>query len=323
MKKIYKLVRDIKKTAYLQFIVILLFSTCNLFSFGSKQVASAQAQVSVSEQSIVPPPPTRAELVMKAIFEAYRDQVDKVEFQNGDWTILMNGKLYYYAGGRILPENYLENADKYRPYQFYQYTEELPQWVERTPQDIERFRSWVSNRSQTTLQRSGFFLNELMSASTRAETEKQLVKINFLGKSTRVHKCIQQKLAVVEERIKAAAKTDAALQKWIDTLGSLEGYGWRNIADTQSRSYHAYGLAVDLLPKSLGGKQTYWLWTSKYRNDWWNVSYNERYHPPDAVIKAFEANGFIWGGKWPMFDTMHFEYRPEVLFLNGMPPTEK
>jgi hypothetical protein len=30
--------------------------------------------------------------------------------------------------------------------------------------------------------------------------------------------------------------------------------------------------------------------------------------------------GFIWGGKWLFFDTMHFEYRPEILILSGMPP---
>jgi hypothetical protein len=325
MREIYKLVNDIIKIVYLQFIVIFLFSACNLFSFGSKQVTPASEAKLVSEPEPPPviPPPTRAELVMKAIFEAYRDQIDKVEFQNDDWTILMKGKLYYYAGGRILPENYLDKADKYMPYQFYHYTEELPPWVERTPEEIERFKNWTKNRSQNKLQRSGFFLDELMSASTRAETENQLVRINFLGKTAKVHKIIQQKLVIIEERIKAAAKTDNVLQKWIDNLGSLEGYGWRYIADTHSRSYHAYGLAVDLLPKSLGGKQTYWLWTSQNREDWWNVSYKERYHPPEAVIKAFEANGFIWGGKWPLFDTMHFEYRPEVLYLNGMPPTYK
>jgi len=319
MKEINKLVNDIIKIAYFQFIVIFLFSACNLFSSGSKQATSVAKPTPVPEQAVVPPPPTRAELVMKAIFEAYRDQIDKVEFINNDWAFLLKGKWYYYANGKILPENYLENVDKYMPYQFYRYTEELPPWVERTPEEIERYKNWTTNRSQNKLQRSGFFLDELMSASTRAETENQLVRINFLGKTAKVHKIIQPKLVIIEEQIKADAKIDNTLQKWIDNLGSLEGYGWRYIADTKARSYHAYGLAVDLLPKSLGGKQTYWLWTSQNRNDWWNVSYNERYHPPTAVIKAFEANGFIWGGKWPMFDTMHFEYRPEVLILNGMP----
>jgi hypothetical protein len=28
---------------------------------------------------------------------------------------------------------------------------------------------------------------------------------------------------------------------------------------------------------------------------------------------VFERQGFIWGGKWWHFDTMHFEYRPEII----------
>jgi hypothetical protein len=298
--------------------VIFILSACNLFSSGSKQ----SVKESVPEEPVIPKP-TRAELVMKAIFNAYSEQIEKVEFQNDDWTILVKDKWYYYAGGRILPENQLENAEKYRPYQFYQYSAELPAIVERSPQDVERFKSWTSQRSQNALKRSGFFWDELWQASTRAETEKQLEKITFLGKTTRVHKGIKEKVAVVEEQIRAVAMIDNTIQTWINNLGSLEGYGWRNIANTSSRSYHSYGLAIDLLPKSLAGKQTYWLWTSQNRDDWWNVSYNDRYHPPAEVIKIFEANGFVWGGKWLMFDTMHFEYRPEVLFLNGMPPIEK
>jgi D-alanyl-D-alanine carboxypeptidase len=27
----------------------------------------------------------------------------------------------------------------------------------------------------------------------------------------------------------------------------------------------------------------------------------------------FEQHGFIWGGKWYHYDTMHFEYRPEII----------
>ena len=326
MKKRSKLVIDILKIAYLQFIVIFLFSAYNLFSSGSRQIVhtSMSEPTPVSEQPVVPPPPpTRAELVMKAIFEAYRDQIDQVEFRNDDWAILMKGKWYYYAGGRLLPENQLENAESYRPYQFYQYPVDLPPITARTPEEIERFKSWTTPRGQNILKRSGFFYDELLSAATRAETERQIVRISFLGKTPKVHKLIQQKLAVIEEHIYAAAKIDNTVKKWIDNLAPVEAYNWRNIANTQSRSYHSYGLAIDLLPKSLGNKQTYWLWTSDHREDWWNVPYKERYHPPEAVIKIFESYGFVWGGKWIMFDTMHFEYRPEVFYLNGMPPAEK
>ena len=34
---------------------------------------------------------------------------------------------------------------------------------------------------------------------------------------------------------------------------------------------------------------------------------------PQVVVAAFEAEGFIWGGRWYHYDTMHFEYRPELL----------
>jgi hypothetical protein len=36
------------------------------------------------------------------------------------------------------------------------------------------------------------------------------------------------------------------------------------------------------------------------------------------VVRYFEDEGFVWGGKWLMFDTIHFEYRPEILVLNGL-----
>ena len=34
---------------------------------------------------------------------------------------------------------------------------------------------------------------------------------------------------------------------------------------------------------------------------------------PHRIVEIFERHGFIWGGKWYHYDTMHFEYRPELL----------
>ena len=36
-------------------------------------------------------------------------------------------------------------------------------------------------------------------------------------------------------------------------------------------------------------------------------------HIPLEIVAIFERHGFIWGGKWSHYDTMHFEYRPELL----------
>ena len=34
---------------------------------------------------------------------------------------------------------------------------------------------------------------------------------------------------------------------------------------------------------------------------------------PKEIVDVFEKYGFIWGGRWYHYDTMHFEYRPEFL----------
>jgi len=265
--------------------------------------------------------PTRAEMVMNALQEAYPDKIEKVEFRNGDWAVLLRGTWYYYTGGRLLPENEFENYASYRTYQFYDYPEELPEWKAFSPEETERFRSWTSTRSESTIRRSNFFLDSLWQVSNdRTETENLMEKISFFGRSTKMHNGLHGKLMEIERQITSMGRTNPQIQAWMNSVDILEGYNWRNIAESQSRSYHSYGIAIDFLPSNLGGKQTYWLWTSQYREDWWNVKYSERYHPPLAVIRLFESYGFIWGGKWSLFDTMHFEYRPEILLINGLTP---
>jgi len=263
---------------------------------------------------------TRAEQVMRAFAEAYPRQIERVEFRGGDWTLLLRGTWYYYADGKLLPENLLANAASYSPQPFYNYQAELPPWRTLNAEENTRLRDMAINRSRNPPRRSPHFFDDLWRAHNRAESYDRVKTIRFLGKSTLVHHMILENLSIIEEQIMAAAANDPQVMAWKNNINSLDGWNWRNIADTQSRSFHAYGLAIDLLPRSLGGKETYWLWASNRRSDWWNISYNNRFHPPNKVIKIFETYGFIWGGKWLFFDTMHFEYRPEILILNGMPP---
>jgi hypothetical protein len=54
------------------------------------------------------------------------------------------------------------------------------------------------------------------------------------------------------------------------------------------------------------------------QRSWHRIPVSERWSPPQSVIEAFERHGFVWGGKWSHFDTIHFEYRPEILAYNRM-----
>ncbi|MCL1836720.1 MAG: M15 family metallopeptidase [Treponema sp.] len=268
--------------------------------------------------------PTRAELVTKALAAGYPGRVEKAEFRegrggiSGDWAVLVRGEWYYYAGGKLLPEELLDKADDYSPIAFYNYQRELPAWREPSAEQTARFGEMAANRQRGTRRRAPHFFDALWRAHDREESYQRVKSIRFLGHTVAVHYGILEELSLVEEHILAAAKADPQVQSWISNISEMAGWSWRNVANSQSRSYHSYGVAIDILPKSLGGRETYWLWASERKPDWWNIPYEDRFHPPDAVIKAFEAYGFVWGGKWPYFDTMHFEYRPEVFFLSGM-----
>jgi hypothetical protein len=48
------------------------------------------------------------------------------------------------------------------------------------------------------------------------------------------------------------------------------------------------------------------------------VPLERRWQPPEGVIRIFETEGFTWGGKWALYDNMHFEYRPELYEINRL-----
>ena len=261
-----------------------------------------------------PMPPSRAEQVARALVEAYPRRVLRAEFRNGDWAVLVRDTWFYYAEGRLLPEGLRDRVHEYSPIAFYNYPSELPPWTPPTPEQIARFRD-INNERAARRPRAPHFFNALYRAHTRNEAYDRVKTIRFLGHPVLVHYAILEDLSLVEELIQTAARTDPEVRAWINNIGSVVGWNWRNVVGSQSKSFHSYGVAVDILPRSAGGRAIYWLWAGSY---WWNIPHERRYHPPDVVIRAFESYGFVWGGKWLFFDTMHFEYRPEVIILNGM-----
>jgi hypothetical protein len=263
---------------------------------------------------------------MKALAAAYPERINRVEYRNGDWAVFLRetgappGTWYYYAGGRLLPEELRGRAGDFDPQPFYQYPAELPPWQPPSPEQAERFKNQADRRRLHPPRRSQHFYDALWRSHSREESWERVKSLRFLGHTVLVHYMILEELALVEEQILKESKTDSHIKQWVNSLDTLDGWNWRSIADTQSRSFHAYGAALDLLPKSLGGRETYWLWAARRNSDWWTIAYDRRIHPPEAVIRAFESHGFLWGGKWLFFDTMHFEYRPEILILNGLQP---
>jgi D-alanyl-D-alanine carboxypeptidase len=80
-------------------------------------------------------------------------------------------------------------------------------------------------------------------------------------------------------------------------------YNCRTGAGSNVRSMHAYAAAIDINTQY----SNYWRWSSPDTEPKW------KNHIPTEIVQAFERHGFIWGGYWYHYDTMHFEYRPEFL----------
>jgi hypothetical protein len=106
------------------------------------------------------------------------------------------------------------------------------------------------------------------------------------------------------EAVKELERLPASMTQYL--VPSAGTYNCRTIANTSRLSVHAFGAAIDVNAKFAD----YWEW-SKGKDG--KIVWKNRV--PGAIGEIFERHGFIWGAKWYHFDSMHFEYRPELIAL--------
>ena len=112
---------------------------------------------------------------------------------------------------------------------------------------------------------------------------------------------------VADQLTQVSHELDALPSPLIQYLVPMAGiYNCRPIAQTNRLSVHAFGAAIDINTKF----SDYWLWAKKPDG---SIAWRNRI--PREIVEIFERHGFIWGGRWYHFDTMHFEYRPELIAL--------
>jgi hypothetical protein len=274
-----------------------------------------------------------AEEVVKAFAAAFPGRVTEPEFRfsaadgRADWYFKLDDIPYAYASGCFLTLDEVAHSEDFRPLLIYRYRRQADDpeiednWNKLAAQVKSRRNSGTfSGRSRVSVnpdtERSPFY-ETLYACRTRKEAYEQQKRIGFLGRSVQVHKAITAPLAKVEAQILELEKIDKKITEWRQRLYSITSWNWRNVAGSENRSYHSYGIAIDLLEIQQPGKETYWQWTRDKGINWRTVTADQKLNPPDAVIRAFEEQGFIWGGTWPWYDTMHFEYRPELLILGS------
>jgi hypothetical protein len=149
------------------------------------------------------------------------------------------------------------------------------------------------------------FFNNVYGGSSK-QVQANLATVNFCGQQVQFNarNGAAAALGRVGQNLAALIKCKPELRKYIFPLGG--SVNWRSIAGTNRTSPHGWGIAFDLNPRY----GAYWRWQKSPSAA---SILNLRRSYPGEIVSIFEAQGFIWGGKWSHYDLMHFEYRPELL----------
>ncbi len=257
-------------------------------------------------------------LVLRSFLVSYPDEISGVDYDPvvKDWFMTVSDRRLYWASGRLLPLDRIGKKESYRAYVDYLYPEKTPDPASFSAETIAALNAdaLAESRSAAKAYEPSFY-DALYDGLTRRKIESHIVRFDYLGSRVSVHEKIVEPLKRVEKKLYELAVSDESVRDFIASISSVEGYNWREIADSPTRSNHSWGFAVDILPKNWGKKNIYWNWVSYWNDRWMLIPLDRRWMPPEPVIKAYESEGFIWGGKWLLWDDMHFEYRPELIQL--------
>lgn len=141
-----------------------------------------------------------------------------------------------------------------------------------------------------------------MYGKSASEVSSRMETVDWFGqkiKFTKVNGASRQL-----RKVAAELKTKPHLAKYLKPAST---FYWRNVRGAKRMSAHSYGIAIDINVKM----SDYWLWANKGKGETAKISYKNRI--PPELVRIFEKHGFVWGGRWYHYDTMHFEYRPEQL----------
>ena len=150
------------------------------------------------------------------------------------------------------------------------------------------------------------FFNKMYGDCAKGEVTGNLVDVVWLPskgaeklKASRVNGVAEQLQAVSDELDKLPEEFTKYLKPSAGT------YNCRPIAGTKRVSAHGHGIAIDISTEY----SDYWYWTKPDADG----RYPYKNRVPWEIVEIFEKHGFVWGGKWYHYDTMHFEFRPEIL----------
>lgn len=222
-------------------------------------------------------------LQFQALLASYPDNIKELD---GDYVVLASGERVIYDDGK--KKGFKDRLDDSDVEDMFYDVYSLP-----NPEPAFQFDPGRS-RSEP--------LYKAMYGKSSQEVQKKLVPVNWFGQTVRF-----TSVNGAADSLKAVAKELANYPELKPYLKSSGTFYWRPVRGAKRMSAHSYGIAFDIGVD----KSDYWQWKSGSNDEDKKVKYSNRI--PRQIVDIFQKHGFIWGGAWYHFDTMHFEFRPELL----------
>ncbi len=151
-------------------------------------------------------------------------------------------------------------------------------------------------------------LMKYMYGGTAQEVSKNLVRVKWFNQQLQFSKIngAADSLRAVEKELSALP---ASYRKYFDQSST---FNWRKVRGSDRLSAHSYGMTIDICTKY----SDFWRWKNPGKEETDEITYVNRI--PKEIIRIFEKHGFISGARWYHYDTMHFEFRPDLILYSGM-----
>ncbi len=256
------------------FIIILIFVSCFIAQTNNGSVA--MNTLMVENHDTIPSGAKKLILSYPALILKYSD----------NYIIFPDGEKIVYDDGR--KKGFIEQLDDCDIEDMFSMEYDTVSMLPKYLNDCGRGRS------------EQFF--KKVYGKSAAEVSANLEKVNWFSQQIPM-----TKINGVSDTLKIIAKELAKkphLKKYFEKSSS---FYWRQVRGAKRLSAHSYGIAIDINVAN----STYWLWANKNKSETDSIKYANKI--PLEIVRVFEKHGFIWGGRWYHYDTMHFEYRPELM----------
>lgn len=266
---------------FLIFLILQLFSFKNGYQT-TAQVKKIENKIEFSKSKLNDTIPTS----VKNLMSTYKDIV---RFEN-NYLVFSNKTKLVYNDSKIKNISELLDDPDIEDMFFWKYDTSLE--IPRNNEDAGRIRN------------ESFF--KLLYGNSKEEVRKNLKSFVWCPKIVNQTILFNKKNGAYEalKRVSDELDLHPEWKKYITNIGGT--FNWRNISGTNRLSAHSFGITIDINT----GHSNYWQWDCGCKNE--NVKLNFKNKIPMGLVSVFEKNGFIWGGRWYHYDTMHFEYRPEM-----------